>query len=185
MTQRERMIAMVAGGVLGVGVLYSLVLDPLLTRLDDADRLLNANTADYDAAMSLLDRQARDTRAWKTIAGSNIAADSSSAESQLRNRLGDAANRAGLKVDLRKGTAEKEKGFDRVQLGVSTTGTLAHISRYLQALHSSDIPLRIVDLNITARNPGTDDLALTMNVVTLVKPTSRNTQTAMLTEGRQ
>ncbi len=182
MTQRERAIAIVAGGVIGVGLLYGFVLDPLLKRLDEADTLLAANTADRDAALSLLDRKSRDTREWRTIANGRVPSDPSTAESQLLNRVSAAGDRAGLKLDLQARAAERENGFDRIQRTVSTTGNMSKLGEFLYALQTSDIPLRIVDLHIGSRKDGTDDLSLTMSIATLVLAPPKPGQTASMSE---
>ena len=169
MNQRERKIAIFTGITVGAVGLYAFVLEPLLTRLDEAQALLDANSADEAAALSLLERQDRDKRKWREIAGQRIPDNAGAAESQLINRVQDAARRAGIKIEqVQSRPVEREHNFARVQRSVSATGNLQQISRFLHAMQTSDIPLKMTDIRVTSKAEGTDNLGLTVTVTTLV-----------------
>jgi hypothetical protein len=62
---------------------------------------------------------------------------------------------------------ETEKQFQKILVRATGTGSLSQVARLLFRIQTANIPARVVDVQVTSRKEGTDDLALTLGVSTL------------------
>lgn len=171
LSQRERYIAYALGAVLGLALLDGVLLSPLLARLNEADGRIAVAKQELVAADQTLQNSLRARRRWKEMAGDTVQADASSAESQLLNASRQWAATAGLAVtSLKLGRADPAKDFARSVVQVAATGTLDQVSRFLFAIQSAGIPVRVADVQISARQEGTDDLAVQITLATIYEP---------------
>jgi Tfp pilus assembly protein PilO len=165
---REKTIAIVLGAVVGLYALDSYLLTPQLDRLSKAD----ASIAEHNQTLSEFDtikrRRINASKDWRKAAADTVRSDASSAESQLLSRVRDCAQRASLALNSQKTEkAEKEKGYDRVLLKASGTGSMQQISRFLYEVQHASFPVRINDIDITSRKDGTDDLTVSITLATI------------------
>ncbi|MBC7782944.1 MAG: type II secretion system protein M [Burkholderiales bacterium] len=171
LTPRERYIATATGLVLGLAFLYWVIIGPLWKDLDDANALIDTNNAELERAANLFKNNIAARRKWKDITRGTLATDASTAESQVYNRVTQALQRGGLELQsLRPERTDSENGFRRIVLRVQASGNMSRIGRFLYAMQTSDIPLRITDLQISSKKEGTDDLGITLGVATIFDP---------------
>lgn len=168
MNAREKTIAIVLGAVVGLYALDSYLLTPQLDRLSKADSLIaehNQTLSDFETVKR---RRINASKDWRKAAADTVKSDASSAESQLLTRVREAAGRASLALNSQKTEkAEREKGYDRVLLKASATGSMQQIGRFLYEIQHASFPVRINDIDITSRKDGTDDLTLSITLATL------------------
>lgn len=169
MTTRERYIAIGVGAVVGLYVLDSFLIEPLVQRQTEARQADARATQELQDAEQLATNRLRAQRVWKNLAGETLKTDQKSAESQLVNFVGDQVRAAGLSLDQLKTDQKPEKEGDFFQLNgrVGTTGTMAQQARFLNALRTANIPVRITDLQINSRKDGIDDLSLQAGIATI------------------
>lgn len=168
LNKRERFIAILTGLVLGGALVYLIVLAPMLSRLDEANRQIDDANAQLLKANDVFKNDLTARKRWKELSGIGLKADASASEGQLLDRVRDAAQNAGLSVQsLKPAPAEKVTGFSRITLRVNATGSMARIGRFLHDLRGSKMPLRILDLQVSSRKGGTDDLAIQLSVATI------------------
>jgi hypothetical protein len=171
MSKRERMVGLIAGGVLGVLALDQLLVSPLLARKADADQRLTAALDDQKRATQVFQRDLARRREWKEIAGESLKVDAPAAESQLLNRVRDWAQEAGLGLtSLKPERNDREQGYQKLTIRATGTGTMRQTSRFLQSVQNADIPIRVNELQLTARREGTDDLNVSIAVATIYLP---------------
>ncbi len=168
MSKRERYIAIGAGVVIFALLLDQVLLSPMFKRLSDANLAIEDYQSSLREANNLFDSDIAASRRWKELAGTGLKADASAAEGQLLDRVREAAQNAGLSVQsLKPDRSERVNGFYRITLRVSATGSMSRMTRFLHNLQTSKIPLRMSDLQVSARKEGTDDLALQLGVSTI------------------
>ena len=168
LTKRERTIALVTGILVGVFGYYELFLSPLLDRLSTANRLIADDTAQLKNADNLLDNRKRAEARMSELAKNSIQFEAPAAESKLLNRVLGAAQSTGMLVaSIKPERSEQEKGFDRIILRASATGNMSQLSRFIYALDTADMPVRIGDLQIGSRKDGLDDLSVQMSISTI------------------
>ena len=171
-SQRERLISIAAAGVLGLLALDQIIYTPLATRLDDADmRLRTANTEITEAqGLFGLDLSAR--RAWKSMAGATLLDNAPAAESQILNRVREWEQSAGLSVtSVKPQHVGEEQGYQKINVQMTATGNLQQVSRFLYAVQTATIPVRVSQMDITSRREGADELAMELSLAT--KPKAR------------
>lgn len=168
MSPRERWIAIGLGVVVGAYALDAVLLSPLTERLTVADKAVTDGTRELNEANALFANQRRANDLWKQLTGTTLKGDAPSAESQLLNRVRDVAANAGLTLDsLKPERTEREKDFQRLTYRAATTGTMRQTARFLDALRTADIPLRITDVQIASRKDGADDLTMQAGIATI------------------
>lgn len=168
LNHREKIIAIVVGGVVALYVVDQLFLTPMLDRLSRANRTIEDGRLAVNDADALRNNSVRAQRNWTSIAGDTLKRDASTAEQQLLNRIQDWAQSSNLSLtSLKPERNEKEKDFDRVTIRTSGNGSMSQIGRFLYALNESKVPVRVSDLQITSRKDGADDLAVQLGISTI------------------
>lgn len=168
LSTREKYIAIGAAAVFGLLALDQVILTPLFTRLNDADRHVTQSREELQRADQLFQNSLRARRRWKEIAANTVMTDSPSAESQLLNHVRDWAGAAGVSLSaLKPGRGEKEKGFDKITVQATGTGSMSQMAKLLYSLHTATVPVRIDDMQLTSRKEGTDDLSLQIAISTI------------------
>jgi hypothetical protein len=128
-------------------------------------------TAEMTRAQGLFTNSPRVHRKWNEMTAETLKIDGSNAESQIIRAVGDWALKAGLNLSsVKPERAEKEKQFMKITFRANATGNMAAISRFMWALQTSKVPIRVTDLSITTRRDGVDDLSLDLGMSTLYLP---------------
>lgn len=168
LSRREKIIGLVTGIVVGALILDQLIVSPLLERLDNALTMIQQHQEDLEQAESTFKSDLAARRRWKQMVGNGFKADASAAEGQLLDRVRDAAQRSGINVQsFKPERSEKVSGFYRITIRVTATGNASQAARFLYLLQTDTIPLKVMDLQISSRKDGTDDLAIQMGVSTI------------------
>jgi len=63
---------------------------------------------------------------------------------------------------------KKESDFQVIRLNVTGIGSTAALYRFVSALEHSNLPLRIEDMKVTSRQPGTGDLNIALTLSTII-----------------
>ena len=161
MKNKERMIAIVAGGFLAVTVLYfivSAIRSPITGRMSAAQDLrqkiqqLKTSTS----ARAMYDRQLIEW-AGRTFPGEQL-----QAEGQFRERLATLLKTCELSGDLKQQAGTAKKGaYREVAWSLSVPGSaargteLARITQLLYLLHNEPYICRVENINVTPRPDGT------------------------------
>jgi type II secretory pathway component PulM len=168
MNARERWIAIIAGLVLGALLLDQVLFTPLSNRLDAADRIVNETRLALAEGDGKMRNSVNARRNWKRFTGSNVAAEAPAAESQLLNHLGEWVQNSGLTLSATKAArSDREKGFDKITLNATAAGRMEQVARFLYAIQTSDIPVRVNRIDLTTRKEGTDDVLLNIEIASI------------------
>ena len=167
-SKRERIIGLLTAGVLVVLALDRLVLAPLTERRRTVEAQVEEARADVQLAEVLLDNRGRMDELWDAMLAGGIKAEVPEAESQALNALRDWAKDAGVTLtSLKPDRAETAQHFRVVYVGATCTGSMRSITEFLWRVQTTQIPMRVTLMQISARKPGTDDLSLQLSVSTL------------------
>ena len=168
MSQRERIIGLVTVGMLVLLALNQLVISPLFDRYDLAAARADAAQELVDERQQLQQRQLLERRRWKKIGGELLRDEAAGAEGQLVNRVPAWAEESGLSLSsIRPDRADADSGFGRVSLRVTANGDLEEIGRFLYAVETAEVPVRVTDLVVTTREEGEDRLSLNLTLATI------------------
>src|SRR5688500_3665964 len=165
--KRERTIGIVAGAVVGLLLLDQVLITPLLARWTDADDKIELATMDRNAAEDLIFASERANGQWSRMIGTQLHRDASEAESQVLNSVREWAQEAGMTLSsVKPERTEKEKDFFKITFRATGGGGIAQVGRFLWRLETASVPVRVTDVTITSRKPGTDELGVQLGIAT-------------------
>lgn len=169
LTQRERYIALAAGGALALLVVNYFFLSPLSARSERVDEQITKATLDMQHADAVFANGRRMNRQWSEMLDAGLTSDASAAESQALHAVRDWAQRAeiGSPSSLKPERRETRGRFQQITLRATGTGSMESVGELLHAIETADIPIRVTDLQITSRKEGTDELSLQLGVSTI------------------
>ncbi len=172
LTQRERYIAIGAGGLVALVLVNVVFVSPLLARKDDLDAKLKGAHSDLSEAEYLTERSPRLAKRWSTEIGPTLKRTGPDAESQIVNSISNWAKEAGVTlsgVKPDRPSSDKEfPDFSRITVHLTGSGTMAQVGYFLYRVQMSQIPVRVNDLTIGTRKEATDDLAVSLNLSTIL-----------------
>ena len=186
LSRREQIIGLVTAGVLGLLALDHVALSPLLERRASADTDLRAAEGDALRADQLLQNAPRMLTRWKTMKDAGLKSDATESKSQAMRKLLEWERESGIEFtslqpdrgDAGAMGSRKHKDFQQITIRASGTGSMRSVSRFLWQVQTAEIPMRITDLQIDARKPGSDDLMMTLSVSTLALAPPPDAKTA-------
>lgn len=171
MSPREKTIAVVAGLVIGVFALDRLVVSDLLARQASAQDRIELAAQELSNATQLFDNERRAQRRWSEMAGDTLKSDAPSAESQLLNEAREWAQQSDLVLtSLKLDRAESEQGYGKLTARAAASGRTESLARFLYAVQTSEIPVRVADVSVTSRREGTDELNVQIGLSTIYLP---------------
>jgi len=168
MSKREKMIAYITGGALGLFVLDYVAIDPLMAHREQLVTKVTQARTDLTAAQHTIDKGKVMNKRWGEMQKSGLGTDPSAAEAMAQNALNAFAYDARLQLTSNKPErTERVKQFNQITIRATATGNQESIGRFVYRIQTADIPLRISDIQVNARKEGTDDLTLQLSVSTI------------------
>jgi len=176
--------------VLGLGLFYWIIFEPLTDRLTDLDAQLKVKQDERSTADGLKAKKGSAERDWATMSRNVLQRDASAAESKILNDVRDWAQEAGMNLSSLKPerVPEKQGDFYKESFRATGGGQMSQIARFLNRIQTASIPVRITDLSITSRKEGNDDLSVSVGIATIYlvpdseKRPSQNSTVSMAVE---
>lgn len=170
LSKRERTIAWVAAAVLGLLAADRFFLTPELERRSEIEAETANVLVELERSTSVLAGKRRLLPRWREMADSGLGAGAGSAESRFLHAIRDWAQESDLNLtSVKLERSEAERQFQKISWRASGTGTMAAVSAFLWRIQESSLPVRISDVQITARQDGVDSLSLQVGVSTLCR----------------
>ena len=175
LSQREKYIAIGLGAALGL-----LVLDRLFfTPLSDWDVKLLDDRSSADAAVAkesrLFNRQHALMKVWREINTPALKSEPAEAQSQLQNALVTWAQESGLQpTGFHPEVLAEKNGFVESVIQAGFKGTTSTLADFLWRVESSQIPVRIDEMQISSHTEGVDELQVQMKISTISKVPDAN-----------
>lgn len=168
LTKRERYIFIATAALVGVLGLNYVAVTPLLAQREELGNKIESAQRQASTDRLLLERSSQMSRKWSDIAKGPLKRDASEAESQVLHSVRDWAQDAGMSLSsLKPDRTEREKDFYRVTLRATGTGGMAQIGNFLYRIQTATIPVKVVDLQISTRKEGADDLSIQLGISTI------------------
>jgi hypothetical protein len=167
LSKRERYIGILTAAVLAILVLDRLVLVPLTQRRADLDQKIGAAREELARANGQFATAMRARRNWAAMAGSTFGGPVDP-ESRVLNSAQQWAQEAGMSLPvIRPDRTEREKEFEKITFRATGSGSMSQIGRFLDRLHTAEMPLRVTDLVLSSRKEGADDLSINLGIATI------------------
>lgn len=173
LSAKEKQYAIVAGVLAAAFAVYELAWLPYRAGVDDIDKKVAA-------ARDVLEQNEKATGKWRKlqpiwadITTGGLKSDESQAETQALEAVLDWSRQAGgerMLETVNRGRTTVEAGFTVLEFKVTLKGTTAQVGKFLWAIESATVPVRVADIEIKTAKEGTDDLSVSMTVSTLCMP---------------
>ena len=179
LSKRERTIVGLTTAVLVLLLADQFALTPLLSRRDRIEQDLAAVVRDLDKGEALLRQKRKLMPRWREMTESGLGASASDAESRLLRAIRDWAQESELTLSsVKYERTETERQFQKITWRAAGTGTMASVSRFLYRAQEASLPVRISDVQVSARQEGTDSLAIQVGIATLSSPAASEKERA-------
>ena len=175
LSRRERYIVIGTLGFLAAAVLYWVALSPLLDRLAAVRKDKEKYAGLLQEANDLRAQQPGLKKYWREKVRDTLKSDPSSADSQLRHELNQWAKSddVGLKPPTMTPVRSLDKSrLPQIGLDVTAAGTWRSIFNMIWKIEKAPIPIKLAELQVSARRDGIDDLTAVFKVSTLCSPKS-------------
>lgn len=168
MSKRERYILIVTLSVVGVLALDYFVYTPLT---DARDRLLTQHdklSRELGEMQKKITASQKADKRWKEYRAAGLSSDPSATESRFLNAIGSWSRDSGLPLlSIRPERTIVNQGVHELSFHATADGSMRAISRFLYRLETSEIPVRIQELQISSRTDGSDDLTMQIRLSTI------------------
>jgi len=170
LSKRERQYAIGAGALLGGLLIYSVVVSPYFERLTAIETQVSNANKKVKSNRDTLRYQRELKPTWDSMSA-NLSPTEAEAMSQassdiLRWGRDVRVNVTAIKPDR----TTTENKFTVSAFHVTASGQMASISRFIWAIESSPVPLRVHEVQLKPRKEGTDELEVQLSVSTLSQP---------------
>jgi len=168
LSKSERMLAMGVGGVLLLLAIDHYALTPLLDEQAALETEREAVLKDIRRGQNQMKERKRLTPQWKDMLSAGLKDDPANAESQVLHALRDWARESGLTLSsLKPERPESKESLKEVQVQATATGGMDGVAKFLFKAQSAKFPLKVTELQTSARNDANDALTLQIKFSTL------------------
>lgn len=158
---RQKWLLIAAAACVGILALDRVVLTPMISSWKSRSDRINQLDKSIGNGAILLDRRDSLQQRWAQIKDEALPADPPTAENQLLIAVNGWAASARFNVtSLKPRWVDDENLGARMEVRVSGTGTLEAAARFLHAIETSELPLRLEDVELRARDEAGRDIGL-------------------------
>lgn len=171
LSKRETIALLLACLTVGVLLLDWYVATPLLERRDTLEAERQALLAQQAEAQATFQRRRLFGPKWQAMLDSGMSKPLAAAESQVLHALRDWSQESRLTLSsLKPGKVVERGDLLEMQFQASGTGSMSAVSKFLWRIETAALPMRIEQLQLGARQEGSDDLSLQLSLSSICLP---------------
>jgi hypothetical protein len=169
LSPRERTIAVVVGGVVGLFLIERMAVAPYVERRRELSDRIAAQEEQVAKAKQLFAQKKQMDLVWRDLKAGGLRSDSGEADSQLSHVLTDWTRETGFSEPSYKTEylPPTKTGFIEIKTQVQAKGPLASLAQMLWRLETATIPVRVNDMTVSTPDPGRDQLQVQLGISTL------------------
>jgi len=168
MSKRERILAIVVGGLVALFLLDMFLVTPTRAYFDDVSTQIERADEQLTAAQLLVDNGALIAERWDGYEKAGVGDSESALRIKVQQGLTTAARQARFNLaTLNSGRTVPGEVFNEVQFIASGSGSIAAVVDFMSRVHGSEFPLRIESLEITSRSEKDDNLTMRLTLSTI------------------
>ncbi len=165
LSKREKLIAIVTAVGLAIPMMDRLALRPFQAYRESLKQQAADLEVQVNSAELTLRRRAALQNTWRDILDTGIVSTEGEAERMLLNALQRWSQDSKFALATRRPDQVIREGDLRETVIIATgTGNMRSLARFVFLIETSDLPVRVRDLQLTARRDGVDDLSMQMRV---------------------
>ena len=163
---RQRLLAIIAGVVVALLVLDSVVIEPLYHTWQTHAAEITRLNASVTKGRTTIARAAQNDRRWSDMQANALAKEPSQAEGDVYSAFDRwaVANRvelSGIRFQWKRGATDK---YSLLEGRIDATGTMTTLSHFLYELEQSALALRVDSVEVTSRDDSGQKLGLSLIV---------------------
>lgn len=168
LSPREKKAAVITLAALGLWAADWLLLSPYLERSGALSARADDLRLQLQSANNAFNVRRRLGRVWNESGARELPASGTQAETQSLHAVRDWAQECGLSLTaVKPERAEEAQQFGRMGYRLTAAGKTAAVAQFLLRFETTKIPVRIGDIQISARKEGEDDLVMQLGFSTL------------------
>lgn len=157
---RERILIIGVVACLGILLLDSLVIEPLIRLWSDRSKRINELKIQVNKGTGLMKQEFRIRDRWQQMCRESKSPDLAFTEDDLLNAVSNWASKSSLTVTALKPRRLLDEEFcKKIEIRASTTGQMDAVVKFLYELEIDPQPLKVEDIELSAR----DDKGLLLN----------------------
>lgn len=151
--QRERILIIMAMVCIAIFLGDKLILTPLGRIWSERSLRIGELKKSIEKGSILVDRRADVERRWKEIKDASLPDDPPTVEERILNRVHDWESQSGLTLNsLKPRWMPPDDESKKLELGLTASGSLESIARFLFELESDPLSIRVEDIGLTSRD---------------------------------
>ena len=165
LSKREQVVFTVAMIVLGLLIGDRLVLSPTLERRDDLDSRRRGLVGELQQA-NLVFRKSQLLRgSWQSMLEGGLHTTASEAESEALHAVRQWSQESGLSlVALKPEITDVDSRLRAVEIQATGNGSMQAAARFVYMAETSELPLRVTDMQLGSLEQAADDLTLKLRL---------------------
>lgn len=168
MSKRERILALIVMGLVGLFVLDQFALRPMMAHYQQLNERADELEGAIRSARVLLDHRTVIEQRWRAMASAGLISEASAQRFEVQRRLTHWAERARFNLtNVSAGQPRESEHFDELRFVASGSGSLRELATFLAEVEGGDYPLRIIESEMTSRNDRGDELTLRVTFSTV------------------
>ncbi len=181
LSKREKYIALTALAAILLVSADRLILTPWLEHRRLAQQEQETMLDLLERGRLLISRRRQFSENWGEVLGSSLPESQGQAESQILHALRNWAQEATMPLtSIRPERLVEHEDMRELVFLVVGGGSMEKIAKFIWLLESSNLPVRVTEMQMTARTDGHDDLTVQLKISTLfMAGTVRNKQDAI------
>jgi Tfp pilus assembly protein PilO len=168
LSQREKYIAIITGGVLLLFLIYSFVLTPVMdgrSRIRSEKERLETR---LEQAQRIFDRRDQLSEEWQRMKAGGLGTDPSVIESRVLNAVEQWSEDCGLPISTIKPDRDRGDGeLRKIYFNLALAGDMEAVGRFLWEVENSELPIRIKEFQLGSRGGDGEDLSLQIKLSAL------------------
>jgi hypothetical protein len=165
LTNRERMIMIIAGLAIGTLVFDKYILTPVLNKRSEMTLQKDNLQAEVEQAKSTLRRQQTLQKLWDQMQEAGLSNDIQAIEGKLFRHLDESSYQTGLQLtSIQPERLQTQGQIGQIEFMVSGTGSMDSVTRFLWNIEMAEIPLKINSLQLGANNENALQMSLQLQL---------------------
>lgn len=168
LSHREKMIVTVTAVVLGLFLLDHFIVRPFYESLDELSTQRQTLQGKLDDARQTLAASHSARRRWAQFRAGGLQTDASATENNFLNAIRSWSGESRLPLaSIRPDRSWSNHGLQEMTFQAGANGTMGGISAFLYRVETTQLPIRIREIQIASRTEGKDDLSMQLRLSTV------------------
>lgn len=168
LTNREQKIMILAVSALLILIGDRYVLSPILAARSEVSRQKEQLAAQLDESLALLERARILKPRWNGMLENGLSYDVEKTEAAVLRYIENSSGQSGFSItSIQPEHLPVKEKFGTIEFMVSGSGSMESVTRFLWAIETANVPLKISTFQLGANNENADVMSLQLNMTSI------------------